>query len=61
MRARREFFLLFKEAVNNLAKYAQCAQAAISLRYENHRLVLTVQDDGVGFDPRLRPRAAATG
>jgi signal transduction histidine kinase len=50
MRARREFFLLFKEAINNLAKYAQCTQAAIALTYEHHRLLLTVQDDGVGFD-----------
>ncbi|TGE16981.1 sensor histidine kinase [Hymenobacter elongatus] len=50
MRARREFFLLFKEAINNLAKYAQCRQAAIRLTYEHHRLLLSVQDDGVGFD-----------
>ncbi|SHJ16998.1 ligand-binding sensor domain-containing protein [Hymenobacter daecheongensis DSM 21074] len=51
MRARREFFLLFKEAVNNLAKYAQCQQATIALTYEQRRLVLLVQDDGIGFDP----------
>jgi len=51
MRARREFFLLFKEAVNNLAKYAQCRRATISLTYEQQRLLLIVQDDGVGFNP----------
>ncbi|GAA4009863.1 hypothetical protein GCM10022408_22520 [Hymenobacter fastidiosus] len=51
MRARREFFLLFKEAVNNLAKYARCQHATITLTCEKQRLVLLVQDDGVGFDP----------
>ena len=50
MRARREFFLLFKEAVNNLAKYAQCERASIQLTYEQRQLVLVVADDGVGFD-----------
>ncbi|UOQ54706.1 sensor histidine kinase [Hymenobacter cellulosivorans] len=61
MRARREFFLLFKEAVNNLAKYAQCNQAAISLTYEHHRLLLTVQDDGVGFDPSAPAQGGGNG
>ncbi|MCB2379338.1 histidine kinase [Hymenobacter sp. BT635] len=61
MRARREFFLLFKEAVNNLAKYAQCQQAAISLVYEHHRLVLTVEDDGVGFDPAAPAQGGGNG
>ena len=71
MRARREFFLLFKEAINNLAKYAQCQHASIRLSYQHGLLHLTVQDDGVGFDPtnpaegsgngltNMRSRAAA--
>ncbi|MCB2409878.1 sensor histidine kinase [Hymenobacter lucidus] len=61
MRVRREFFLLFKEAVNNLAKYAQCSQAAIALTYEHHRLELTVQDDGVGFDPNAPAQGGGNG
>ncbi|MBO0357716.1 hypothetical protein J0X19_07145 [Hymenobacter sp. BT186] len=71
MQARREFFLLFKEAVNNLAKYAQCQHASILLTYQHGQLHLTVQDDGIGFDPagpaqgggnglaNMRSRAAA--
>jgi signal transduction histidine kinase len=51
MRTRREFYLLFKEAINNLAKYARCQNATIALTHTGAELVLTVQDDGVGFDP----------
>jgi signal transduction histidine kinase/streptogramin lyase len=50
MSTRRDLFLIYKEALNNLVKYARCREAAIRLGYEQHRLLLTVQDDGVGFD-----------
>lgn len=61
MRARREFFLLFKEAVNNLAKYSRAEFARISLDYENRCLVLRVQDDGVGFDPKVPAQGGGNG
>jgi len=51
MQVRRDLFLLYKEAVNNLAKYARCRTARIGLDYDAPFLILTVQDDGVGFDP----------
>ena len=50
MDKRRQFYLLFKEAVNNLAKYAACKRAEITVAYQNGQLTMTVQDDGVGFD-----------
>ncbi|RYU80751.1 sensor histidine kinase [Hymenobacter persicinus] len=61
MRARREFFLLFKEAVNNLAKYAHCQHATIALTFEHTRLVLLVQDDGIGFDPAAPAQGGGNG
>ncbi|MBC7446651.1 MAG: hypothetical protein H7330_01155 [Hymenobacteraceae bacterium] len=61
MRARREFFLIFKETVNNLAKYAQCQTARLDLRIEQRYLVLTVEDDGVGFDPTAPARGSGNG
>ena len=61
MEARREFFLLFKEAVNNLAKYAQCQHANILLAYHHGRLHLTVEDDGVGFDPNSPAQGGGNG
>ena len=51
MEKRRDFHLIYKESVNNLAKYAQCKTAKISLTQAEGKLVLVVQDDGVGFDP----------
>jgi signal transduction histidine kinase len=48
--ARREVFLIFKEAVNNLVRHSSCKTAAIDLRVERGWLMLTISDDGRGFD-----------
>jgi two-component system sensor histidine kinase UhpB len=48
---RRNFYLIFKEAVNNLVKYSHATQASISLTNENNQIRLLIQDNGVGFDP----------
>jgi ligand-binding sensor domain-containing protein/two-component sensor histidine kinase len=48
---RYDFFLVFKEAVNNLAKYSGSAQATVELYRQNGSLLLVVEDAGKGFDP----------
>ncbi len=53
MEARRDFFLVFKEAVNNAAKYSKAGMVIIQLGLHNNRLVLVVEDDGIGFDPDM--------
>jgi ligand-binding sensor domain-containing protein/two-component sensor histidine kinase len=53
MEERRDLFLVFKEAVNNLAKYSQCKNAQIELRVNKHKLQMMIRDDGIGFDPEL--------
>lgn len=50
MEARRDFFLLFKEAVNNLAKYSNCRHAVIDISIQKERLIMKIVDDGIGFD-----------
>ncbi len=50
MQARRDLFLIFKEAVNNAAKYSKASAMDISIKPENKKLVLTVQDSGKGFN-----------
>ena len=47
---RRDVFLIFKEAVNNAARHSGCSHVDIELLVEWSRIVLTVRDDGRGFD-----------
>jgi signal transduction histidine kinase/ligand-binding sensor domain-containing protein len=53
MEQRRNFYLIFKESVNNLIKYAQCQQASVVITVEKKKLCMTITDDGVGFDPAV--------
>jgi signal transduction histidine kinase len=50
MDKRRDVYLIFKEAVNNLVKYSGANAAAISLQTDDQYLRLIIQDDGIGFD-----------
>ncbi|MGZ8524363.1 MAG: ATP-binding protein [Chitinophagaceae bacterium] len=52
MQQRRDFFLIFKEAVNNVAKYSGCGKVEIRLSIQDGILRLVIRDDGKGFDPR---------
>lgn len=47
---RRNFYLIFKEAVNNLVKYSQATRADITLAMENELIRLRIRDNGIGFD-----------
>ncbi len=50
METRRNFYLIFKEAINNLVKYSEATRASITLSQESNIVILTVLDDGIGFD-----------
>jgi signal transduction histidine kinase/streptogramin lyase len=50
---RRDFFLVFKEALNNVVRHSACTSASIDFQVERSWLVLTVRDDGRGFDPEI--------
>ena len=50
MEYRRDLFLLFKEAVNNAAKYSKSTTVRIRVAIQKHRLILEVKDNGTGFD-----------
>jgi two-component system, NarL family, sensor histidine kinase UhpB len=49
MQQRRDFFLIFKEAVNNAAKYSQATKVEIRIAKEKGQLLLDIVDNGVGF------------
>ncbi len=49
----RNLIMIFKEAVNNTVKHAQARSISLSLKEgEEGTMVLTLQDDGTGFDPQ---------
>jgi len=54
MDQRRNFYLAFKEAVNNLIKYSQCTHATVSISVDRHTLIMVVRDNGIGFNPHQR-------
>jgi signal transduction histidine kinase len=50
METRRDVFLIFKETVNNSAKYSHCSEIKISIKFENQKLSINIFDNGKGFD-----------
>ncbi len=48
---RKNLFLIFKEAVNNAAKYSGATDLEISFVRQGNTLSLTVADNGGGFEP----------
>jgi len=46
---RKDFYLIFKEAINNLAKYSEAKNARIKVSCNGKILCLVVKDNGVGF------------
>jgi signal transduction histidine kinase len=50
---RHDFLLIYKEAVNNLAKYSAASEAKINLEFHHPYLILTISDNGKGFDPQV--------
>jgi signal transduction histidine kinase/ligand-binding sensor domain-containing protein len=48
---RREVFLIFKEAVNNVVKHSQATVVAIGFDVAGDRLRLQIRDNGNGFVP----------
>jgi signal transduction histidine kinase len=49
--ARHGLFLAVKEAQNNAAKHSGATEVRVAVSCENGRLILTVEDNGRGFDP----------
>jgi len=50
MEKRRNFYLLYKEAVNNMVKHSEAKTASISITLSAASLNLIVKDDGKGFN-----------
>jgi ligand-binding sensor domain-containing protein/two-component sensor histidine kinase len=50
MEKRKNLYLIFKEAVNNVMKYADCKNVKADIRQRTHHIRMVIEDDGKGFD-----------
>lgn len=56
LNCKRHLIMFFKEAVHNCARHAKAAHVIVSIQVEKDRLLrVSVQDDGCGFDPAVKP------
>lgn len=53
MTQRRDLYLIFKEAINNLVKYSGAREATVRLNADKNNITLRVEDNGKGFDRQL--------
>lgn len=49
-KVKHNLLLIFKEALSNALKYAEATRVVMSLQVEGKRLILSVRDNGKGFD-----------
>lgn len=50
MQDRRHLFMIYKEALNNIIKYAHCKKVLLSMLIKDQTLLMKIEDDGNGFD-----------
>lgn len=48
-------FRIVQEALNNVVKHAQASEVAISLQQRGDTIVLSITDNGIGFDTARKP------
>jgi signal transduction histidine kinase len=51
MEKRKNFYLIFKEAVTNAYKYSNAENVTVDITSEGGWLCMQISDDGSGFDP----------
>jgi signal transduction histidine kinase len=51
---RKNIVLVIKEAINNVAKYSKATEVSINLQLENNTIILSIIDNGIGFDKEVK-------
>ena len=54
-------YRIVQELLNNVMKHAQASEVVLHLVHENHRLEVSVEDDGRGFEPAALAAQPLTG
>lgn len=50
MEKRKNFYLIYKEAINNISKYAGCKNLCVEMKLNQNTVTLKIIDNGKGFD-----------
>jgi signal transduction histidine kinase len=59
--AKRNVFLIFKEAINNAAKYSQCSELKLSMEMNNNKCTMNITDNGKGYNTTNAATGSGTG
>lgn len=51
---RHDFYLIYKEAITNIAKYAKCRNVVATVTIEPSQVMMSIEDDGIGFEVDLQ-------
>lgn len=51
LEAKQNLYLIFKETINNAAKYARASVVKASIKKQGNKLEMSISDNGTGFDP----------
>ncbi len=49
MEKRRDLYMIFKEALNNIGKYSNADNVNIDLHIADHKIIMSIIDNGKGF------------
>ena len=58
---RRDFFLIYKEALTNIHKYANASKVLVELLNEGNTFMMNIKDNGKGFDKENLPQYRTLG
>lgn len=58
---RRQLFLIYKEALNNVVRHSGAKQVSVRIDRDGSTLEMVIEDDGVGFDAENRNGASGNG
>ncbi len=50
IKARKDLWLVYKEIITNLVRHSESANAKVVFKSEKDRFIVTVEDDGIGFN-----------
>jgi ligand-binding sensor domain-containing protein len=61
MQARKNIYLICKEAINNAVKYSGCHEITVRFKMVPGGMEISIADDGKGFDPSLNAHGNGLG